>query len=518
MLLVTPQQMRDIDRATIEDIGIPGIVLMERAALGCVDILLEQRPNPKRVGILCGPGNNGGDGFAIARMLSHRGVEVVTATLADPARLSGDAATNWKILDRLGLELHDLSRLHGQLLYEALDSLPECDVWCDALLGTGIDRDVQGPYATAITFLNRQTYIIGIDVPSGLDALTGQFFGQSVYCDLCVTFGHPKLGQVIYPGREACGELVVVDIGIPEQVTLDVGTEGALINYEWVSRRLYPRSPMSHKGTAGKLLLIAGSPNMSGAAMLCARGAIRGGAGLVTLGTYSEVTNKISLAVPEVMSAPILDDDFDDALLRELQNHLDAASIIAMGPGLGQDEALVEMLRHVLLDPRQQLVLDADALNLIAKHELHEALRRGSLQRTIILTPHPGEMARLAGTTIAEIQEDPVGQARALAQLTQCVVVLKTASTVIAAPDGRLAINASGNPGMASAGMGDVLTGLIASRLPEHDDAFEACCVSVWIHGAAGDLCRDKDGERATTASGVLDHVGKVFARLEGRA
>ena len=516
MDLVTARQMRRMDHETIHTLGLPGIVLMERASLGATHAILEHFEHVDSVGIFCGNGNNGGDGFAIARMLSHLGVEAHVILLANPAALKGDAALNWKLVQNLELSVHDFHEVPEQELISKLFALPHCDVWCDAMVGTGLDRPLSGRFATTAQFLNDRTHVVAIDLPSGLDANTGQPLGEDVVqANLCVTFGYAKLGQAIHPGQEHCGTLRIIDIGIPRSIAERVGFAGTMITQQWIRARSFPRAQNAHKGSVGKVFLLAGSDAMSGAALLCARGALLGGAGLVTVGTTREVVPRVSVSVPEVMAAEVISEDFSDEHRRELQHQLDRANVVAMGPGLGSSETLCELLEHLLLDPRQPLILDADALNLVATHDLRQALRRGSIQRPIVLTPHPGEMARLAEVPLKDILEHPLQHAQDFAQVTQCIVVLKLARTIIAAPDGRVAINTTGNPGMASGGTGDALTGLLAAQLGERTDAFEAACVATWVHGAAGDLCRSRRGVHATTASGLLDSVGEVFARIE---
>ena len=421
------------------------------------------------------------------------------------------------MLESLSVQTHSLHDVEESSLTEQLESFTDCDTWCDALLGTGVDREVEGRWARVIEFLNKQERVFSLDIPSGVDALSGQVLGVAVCADACATFGMPKLGQLVYPGREHCGELYIAEIGLPEHVIEQVGPSGMLIDRAWVAHALKARPADYHKGEAGKVLVLAGSDEMTGAAILSARGALEGGAGLVTVGSRPAVVERIMQAVPEVMASAILGEESSDAQRRRLQQLLDQSQIVVMGPGLGQSDEVHELLSHVLLDPRQPLVLDADALNVVASHEMHDALRRGSMKRPIVLTPHPGERGRLVDESIEQVMRDPIGHARDLAQVTQCTVVLKTASTVVAAADGRIAINTSGNPGMATAGMGDVLTGMIAARLAEHDDPFEAVCLAVWLHGAAGDLCRDERGQRGTTATGLLDHLGELFTQIEER-
>lgn len=508
--------MRQMDRRTIEEIGIPGELLMERAALGATRVLLDRIEGVGSVGIICGGGNNGGDGLAMARMLEAEGIHVTLVLLSNPEEFKREAELNWQIVQNLELTYHFFFGLSEEQVGQRLETLPACDVWCDAIFGIGLSRPARGRFGAAIDFLNRQQCVMALDVPSGLDALTGQPLGRCVRADFCVSFGMLKLGQVLLPGRHLCGETHMVDIGIPERIVRECNLQTIRLSSEWTRSHLRARHPMTHKGDAGKVLILAGSNTMSGAAILCARGALHGGAGLITVGTHEEVVSRVSLGVPEAMAAPLLTrEQYRDRQRLLLQEHLDRAQIIAMGPGMGTDDALVDVLQHVLLDQRQQLVLDADALTLIAKHHLLDLLRRGSLQRAIVLTPHPGEMAKLTNTSIEEIVSDSVEHARTLAQVSQCVVVLKTASTVVAAPDGRVGINTSGNPGMASGGMGDALTGILTAQLASQTDPFVAACVAVWLHGAAGDACKRARGELATSASGVIEHLGEVLVALD---
>ncbi len=515
MRIATPAQMRQMDSTTITEIGIPGEILMERAALGATRMLLDKLPHVQHVGILCGGGNNGGDGLAMARLLEAEGIHVTIVLLSNPEGFRAEAALNWKIVQNLELSYHFLFTMTEEQVAHRLETLPHCDLWCDALFGTGLSRPARGRYAVAIDFLNRQPCVLAVDIPSGLDSLTGQPMGSCVRASYCASFGMLKTGQVLLPGRHLCGETQCIDIGIPERVIDQCDIKTIALTASWAKSQIRTRSPMTHKGDAGKLLILAGSNTMSGAAILCARGAIHGGAGLVTVGTYDDVVPRISLGVPEAMSAPLLTQDiYKDRQRLLLQQYLDRAQIIAMGPGMGTQESLRDVLQHILLDPRQDLVLDADALSLIAEHRLLDVLRRASLQRTIVLTPHPGEMAKLTNTSIDEILSDPIEHARTLAQVSQCIVVLKIASTVIASPDGRVAINTSGNPGMASGGMGDVLTGVLAAQLASHPDHFVAACIAVWLHGAAGDLCCEVHGELTTSASLVVDFLGKALVRM----
>lgn len=515
MRLVTPEQMREMDRQTIEEIGLPGIVLMERASLGAVDALVEHfELSPwARIALMCGGGNNGGDGLAMARILAGRGFEVVIVLLTSPETLKGDAGTNFLVAERLGLPKIIIT--DESVLEEELEAIGDVDLWCDALLGTGLDREVEGLYARGIAFLNdRLAPVFAVDIPSGIHAESGQVMGIATEAEATATFGLPKLGQALYPGRAHCGDLYTIDIGIPEQVISRVGHEAVLITESWAQDRLPRRAPTYHKGDAGKLLILAGSAQKSGAALMTTRGALLSGAGLLTVGTVSEVMTHIPLGVPEAMSACLLSTEVDENCDARLHDALSRVDIVAMGPGIGTTSGPRQALGIVLDSEVSCAVFDADALNLLAEMPV-EALSTFADQARVILTPHPGEMARLIDCPIAEVLERPVELARDLAQRTGAIVVLKIAATIIAAPDGRLAINSTGNPGMATGGMGDALTGIIAARQADIDDPFIATCLAVYAHGAAADAAAEELGQRGLTVTALLDALPKIWQRWE---
>jgi ADP-dependent NAD(P)H-hydrate dehydratase / NAD(P)H-hydrate epimerase len=499
--VVSPAQMREMDRITIEEIGVPGVVLMERAALAAVEVV--SRLEPARVGLLCGGGNNGGDGLAMARLLALAGVPVWVGLLVPGERLRGDAAINLKAARGCGVEVVEITDLAQLGLAGA------CDVWVDALLGTGLDREVTGLFAQAVGWLNAQrARVVSVDIASGVHGETGQVLGCAVQADVTVTFGAAKLGCVIQPGRALCGALEVVDIGLPPAVVARVGHAAAWLTPQWAAGRLGLRPRALHKGGAGRVVVVGGSHEMTGALLLAARGAMVGGAGLVTAVTRAEVVARVAVAVPEVMAVAGIGEE-DGALERAVRG----ADVVVVGPGMGQDGTAAALA--AVLGGEAALVLDADALNLIASTLTLRAQLAGR-DGVAVLTPHPGEMARLCGCSVAEVERAPVWRARGLAVELSAVVVLKLSTTIIAAPDGRLAVSGVGNPGMASAGMGDALSGLMGARLAEEADPFEAACLAVYQHGRAGDLAAASGGERALVASALLDHAGLAMRELEG--
>jgi len=499
MRLVTPEEMVEMDRRTIEEIGIPGIVLMERAALGAVDVLLDSFELPLgRVGFLCGGGNNGADGMVMARMLDHIGIQCVVVHLS--ADYSGDAAIAFDVVNQLELELIDASELEGSELVDRLESIPPCDVWCDAMLGTGIDRAVEGRYATAIDFLAGQDAILAVDIPSGLCGRRGEILGTGAPADVTVTFGLPKLGQALYPGRDLCGDLVVVDIGIPGHVEDAVGCTANGLVPESIG--VYPRPSAIHKGDAGRVACVGGTLGKTGAILMTAQAALSSGAGLVVVGTDEASTAHIAPAVNEAMAETLIGPEISH---EELERWLvDWADVVAIGPGLGQAD---DARRALEAASSRRAVVDADALNMLAEEPLD--------LEDAVLTPHPGEAARLLEVSVSEVMEDTLQSARALAERYQAIVCLKTAATVVAAPDGRLAINMTGNPGMASGGMGDALTGILAATACEIDDLFDASCLAVCVHGWAADLAAASTGHRGLTVSRLLEMLPEVWRLLE---
>jgi NAD(P)H-hydrate epimerase len=519
MQLVTPSRMQRLDAYAIEDLGLPGAVLMERAALGATDHLLEALAprDGSRIGCLCGGGNNGGDGIAMARMLHQRGHDSFVCLVSDPEGIEGDAGLNLDVARRLELPIYDLSDLDGRQLRSKLASLSHASVWVDALLGTGLSGDVRGSYVDAIEFLNDQPDVFSVDIPSGVHGATGQILGTAVDAAATATFGTAKLGQALYPGRGLCGDLKVIDIGIPDeahrQQQLDTREveRATWLDARWSRQRFHRRPDVYHKGRAGRVLAVAGSRDKTGAALLLARGALRSGAGLLTIGTREEVVSRIAPSINEAMAADVIGD------LARLESLLEESDVVACGPGLEQAEDSRRAVETVLGSDIDMAVLDADALNLVAGPVGLSALDTFSAGSTVVLTPHPGEMARLCSATIEEVTSSPIDTSLELARQTDCIVVLKSAASTVVSPDGRVAVNRSGNPGMATGGTGDVLTGCIAARLAESStgDPFEDVCVAVWAHGDAGDRAADAMGQRGMAASDLADRLADTFKELE---
>lgn len=492
--------MRSIDQTTIDSIGIPGIVLMERAALGAVEHLLEHAPEFDHVGVLCGGGNNGGDGFAMARLLADRGFDVTVVMLREPP--AGDALINLKVCRALDLEIADLGELSDPNDVSDRLSEIEADIWIDAVFGTGLDRPVEGTWAAALEFLCEQRAVFGVDIPSGMDASNGQALGPAPLCFATATFGLPKLGHAVEPCRSQCGELAVIDIGIPDVVVEQVGTSATLLTADQFHLPARPSS--MHKGDAGRVLVVGGETGTTGAALMAARAALVSGAGLVTIAAPEEAAAAVHASLPEAMAV-----DWTSELFTSL---LEGADVVICGPGMGQS-ATARLAFDAVVASDAAVVLDAEALHWLA-HAPDSVVGRSA---PTLLTPHPGEAATLLGADTADLLADPFESARRLSDRYDATVVFKNAASIIASPDGRLAANSSGNPGMATGGMGDALTGIIAARLCESGDAFDALCEAVFAHGMAGDLAAERLSERAVTVGSLLEALPLVWKLWSAR-
>lgn len=504
MKLLTADEMRELDRRAIEEIGIPGVVLMENAGRGAAEQLCRRFSDlwPGPALILAGKGNNGGDGYVIARHLLNRGWRVRTVVLTDEAQVSGDAAINLRALQRSGGELA-FATDDGRLS-RALRQGRDARLVVDALFGTGLASEIVGHYATAIDWVNAAGLpVLAVDIPSGVDATSGRILGRAVGADLTVTFALHKLGHALYPGAGLCGDLEVVDIGIPAPLLAKAGDRHQMVDAAAAISLLPARPATGHKGTFGHLLVVAGSTGKAGAAAMTAEGGLRSGAGLVTVACPASVQAALAIKLTEAMTEPLAEVDGALSLqaLAALQQLAGGKSALALGPGLGQADETFALVRRLVRESPLPLVLDADGLNAIVEHL---AVLRERPPGSAVLTPHPGEMARLTGRTVAEVEADRVGVARAFARRHRVVLVLKGARTVTALPDGRVRLNGSGNPGLASGGMGDVLTGLIGGLLAQGLSPAAAAVLGVYLHGRAADRLQQTLGNAGMIAGDLL--------------
>jgi ADP-dependent NAD(P)H-hydrate dehydratase / NAD(P)H-hydrate epimerase len=503
MKVVSGQVMQLMDRRAIDEFGIPGLTLMENAGRACADAICETfGPGAgKRALVVAGKGNNGGDGYVIARFLKERGWDAPVLLLAAPTSITGDAAVNLALLDQGSLILPPVGGALPATLFQ------EATLIVDALLGTGVKSEVTGAFREVIELINASGRpVVAVDIPSGVDAGSGRVLGTAVRADLTVSFALAKLGNVLYPGSELSGRLVVADIGMPAQVEAEApGCE--FVDLACARRLLRPRGALAHKGSAGHCLIIAGSTGKSGAAFMAANSALRTGAGLVTLAVPAALNPILEVKTTEVMTLPLGSPDawhLQAGALPGLLREAGTRDAVALGPGIGGAPSTVYLVHSLVASLPGPLVLDADGLNAVAAAPEILQQRRG---RVTVLTPHPGEMSRLTGLSVPAVEADRIGAARNFAVRFQVHLILKGAGSVIAAPDGSVSLNGSGNQGMASGGMGDVLTGVVTSLLGQGYPPYEACQLGVFVHGHAADLLLGEKGTQGMSATDVQEAI-----------
>jgi len=516
MRVLNAAQMRDADRRTIEDIGISSLVLMENAGRQAVAAMeaMYSDLSERQIGVLCGRGNNGGDGFVIARTLVQRGIETSVFLIGRVAEVRGDARTNLEILGRLGVTVLEIADSQAWELH--FSELSDCTLIIDAIFGTGLNAPVSGLIESVIADVNASGIpVVAIDLPSGLSADSPEPIGPSIEAGLTITIAAPKLPLVLPPGEQRAGDIVIADIGIPASVldALD-GPRVELLTRGAMRDLVTPRSPDSHKGDYGRVLVVAGSSGKSGAAHLSAMGALRSGAGLVTVATPASCQAIVASLAPEYMTEALREHDegLDPAGVDRVIDL--ARDVMAIGPGLGQAPSTRDFIKLLVDRATMPLVIDADGLNAFSDDPDRLTGREG---RDVIITPHPGEMGRLVGMSTDEVQASRLEIARNFAVAHHVYVVLKGHRTLIATPDEKVFINPTGNPGMATGGTGDVLTGMIAAWLAQLLDAEAACKLAVYLHGMAGDLAEADEGEVSMMAGDLAAHIGDAIMELTAR-
>lgn len=511
MKVVTAHTMQEIDKQAIEGFGIAGLDLMERAGQGCTDVIISEFGPTGSAVVIAGNGNNGGDGYVIARLLLLAGWNVRVCVLAERGRIGGDAAAN---LDRLPPAAVSFCPHEGQLASLYLDEIQRADVIVDAVLGTGLRSDVTGHYREAVDIINASGRpVLAVDIASGIHGTTGRILGNAVRATITVSFALAKLGHVLYPGAEHSGRLVIIDIGIPPQL-METAPGYELLNDESIRPLLNRRDRQAHKGQFGHCLLIAGSTGKTGAAALSANSAVRSGSGLVTLAVAESLHTILETKTTEVMTTPLPDSNsgfVTSSAFPVIEKMLEGKDALAIGPGLGRRPGTTALVQKIVETVPLPLVIDADGLNALAEDI---TILRRKRSADLILTPHPGEMARLLGASIPDVEAIRISVAQEFARNFGVYLVLKGARTIIASPFGTAAINSSGNPGMATGGMGDVLTGIIVSLLGQHYSAWDACCLGVFIHGYAGDLVAAEKGEIGICATDVQEMLPYAYNAL----
>jgi len=512
-LVLSVAQIRSVDVAVTARLGLPSLVLMENAGRGVADVIERERPvRGLDVRVVCGAGQNGGDGFVIARHLFARGAKVCVLLALPKEKITGDAAVNASVVRKLGVVVHDLSSEENEASWR--HELCGADVIVDALFGTGLRSDVTGVPALAIAAMNATSALrVAVDIPSGLDADTADVRGCAVNADITVTMGCRKLGLVL-DALAPVGKVEVVDLGVRPEAVLSAAEEQGPLAYWLDSATVAPtmptRSPTRYKGTAGHLLAIAGSPGKTGAALLVARAGLRAGAGLVTIATTVAAQTVLDTKVVSEMTSSYGEtpDDSSFAVLLEQAKRMKA---VIVGPGIPTTAAMGALVRRLVVELPVPLVVDADALNLLGT-DAPQVVSQAKAAR--VLTPHPGEMARLCGCSIAEVAKDRLGLARKLAAQTSAVIVLKGARTLVAEPDGTAFVNPAADAALGTAGSGDVLTGMIGALLAQGLQPTQAACAGVFVHGMAATAAASTLGSANIIAADLPDAVARACEAL----
>jgi ADP-dependent NAD(P)H-hydrate dehydratase / NAD(P)H-hydrate epimerase len=497
MKIATTQIMRNIDQYCINVLGIPGIVLMENAALKIVKNIPE---GSKNFVIVCGSGNNGGDGFAVARHLLNRGNHVEIFFLGTEDNMSSDALVNINILKNMGVIIIKIN--NNEDLEILREKIIDNETTIDAIFGTGLSRKVEGIYSLVISIINENSkYILSIDVPSGFDCNSGKVMGNCIKSNKTVTFELYKKGFLGYESDSLTGEIVIEKIGIPSSVIEKFHENEYIMDIDFIKKLIKKRNKYSHKGDYGRTLILAGSPGFTGAAYISTQAAVRSGAGLVTLCCDSSIQNILSTKLVEAMTSSTNDESGLDSLITK-------SNCIAIGPGLGNNNNTLKLLEKVLLNSKCPVVIDSDGLNVLEGNL--EILKNKKSQ--IVLTPHMGEMARISGFSIDEINENKIDIAKEFARKYDVVLLLKGFNTIIT--DGKtLQINPTGSSAMASGGMGDCLTGIIASFISQGYDIFTAACVGAYIHGYCGDKLSKK--LFCVNANHILESLPSTIKKIQ---
>ncbi len=511
MKVVTAEQMREIDRVAIEERGIPGLALMERAGRAVARESLE-RVSPESVAVLAGQGNNGGDGVIAARYLHQAGVRCDVMLFGAPEQIKGDALLAWQSMPP------KIPTKQIETSTDLLNEVQQYDLIVDAPLGTGTRGPAMGLIGEAIDAMNASRRpIVSVDIPSGLPADGQAIEGPCVRAALTVTMGLPKLGMLMHPGMQMTGIVVTENLNFPADLLENPAIQVNVLNPADVGRMLPRRPPDGNKGTFGKLLVLAGSRGMSGAAILATKAALRSGVGLVYVGTLESLMPAFDLHLVEAVKRPIHSRNgasFDSTSVDDALRAIDGVDAVVLGPGIGLDEGTIDFVRVICERCEKPIVIDADGINALSQDPSILKARRSAT----VITPHPGEMARLAGKSIDDIQRNRIQAARDMASQFNVTVLLKGAQTLIARPDGELFINTSGNTGLAKGGSGDVLTGLIGGLLAQGMDATNAAVAGAFLHGMAGDLTATKMGVRAMIPGDILNFFGEAFRGVEKAA
>lgn len=509
MKLLTPGEMRSIDQKMIEELKVPGLLLMEHAAYGIFTHLMS-RTISGQVVIICGPGNNGGDGLALARQLEvFSALKVKVIILAEVNQLGSDGKVYYDICDKLQIECLHVTKENKQI---AIEIIKEAGTIVDAIFGTGLSRAIEGIYKEIIESINQsKAYIVSVDIPSGIDGKTGKILGIAVKADTTITFVLPKIGLYQYPAVDYTGNVEVVQIGVAESILEEIEVNTFSIEKEDMIKLMPKRYTRSNKGSYGKVLVIGGQKGMSGAPTLASLGALKVGCGTVTVAVPESIHDIMECKLTEAMTVaiPDLEGHFSERSIKPIETLCKRYDTFIVGPGMGRDKSSLEILLPILVSEKA-CILDADAL-----YFLPEVLSLARVRRIpLVITPHPGEMARLIGISIEEVLESPIQIAQQFAMENNIITVLKIERTVIADTKGNIYINRRGNSGMAKGGSGDVLAGIIGGLLGQHIDPLSAAQLGCYIHSSSGDYAKEEKSEYNFLPTDLLEYLPRVFNEM----
>lgn len=508
---VSTAQMREIDRVSIEEFGIPETILMENAGLESLYYLDECLGglHGKRIAVFCGKGNNGGDGFVLARHLHIMGVDCVAYLLASKDDLKGDAKLNQEIFSKIGGRIKEL-KSDSDIKKHKIPIL-HADAYVDALLGTGITAPLDGIYKTVVEKMNEwKRFCLALDIPTGLSSDGGAKMGLHVKADATIAYGFPKTGMAFYPAAASVGDLKVVNISFPQKVLDESDFDAWLIDGDYVKGKLPHRPPDAHKGQFGHAVVAGGATGMGGAIGMASLAALKVGAGLVTAAVPKVLSQKFELGIPEVVSYHLGDSLGNPENAEAISGFCRNKSVLLVGPGMGRGSNLTELVARIVELVTVPLVIDADGLNNLAPRK--EVIKKANVP--VVVTPHPGEMSRLTGKSTEEINADRLGAAKEFSREHGCVTVLKGARTVIATPQGTAYVNPSGNPNLASGGTGDVLSGMITGFISQGLTPVDAAVTAVYLHGLAADVYTEKENAYSLSATDLLEYVPKAITAL----
>jgi NAD(P)H-hydrate epimerase len=515
MKVLTSAQMKEIDRKTIEEIGIPGPVLMENAGIQITRVLLSRFPRiaDENILIVAGKGNNGGDGLVVARHLFNYGAQPKVLLLSAKQEVKGDAALNLSIAEKMGVKIEEVTNIENWKRHK--NELFRASLIVDAIFGTGLLKAAEGLYAAAIEDINKtRAFKVAVDIPSGLSSDTHKIMGPTVKADLTAALAAPKIGHVLPPAEDYIGELVISNISIPPSLLEDESLKLELLEKEDIKPFLKKRKRDSHKGTYGHLFIVSGSLGKTGAAAMAAKAALRMGAGLVTVGTPQSCLPLVARSMTELMSEPLPETPqktISVDALPAIQGLLKGKDALLIGPGISTNPSTAKLVLSLLPKLTVPVVIDADGLNILAENL--DVLK--SLTKPAVLTPHPGEFARLVGLAINDVLDHRLELVPQFAEKYGVHLVLKGYRTLIASPQGNVFINSTGNPGMATGGSGDVLSGMIAALIIQEKDILGATLAAVYLHGLSGDIGAKKLGERSLIAGDLIKFIPQALREVE---